>query len=175
MSDSRYPPLPDHLRPGLKIIFVGFNPSLRSAETGHHYASPSNRFWKIMHQSGLTPRLYRAEEDGDLLGLGYGFTDIVARPSRAAADICQDEYRKGGQILKEKLEHYPPEQVCFVGKGVYQIFSGRRHVEWGFQADSVVAGVRDFVAPSSSGLVRMSIEQVSEIYRILDEDVLRKS
>ena len=175
MSDSRYPPLPDHLRPGLKIIFVGFNPSLRSAETGHHYASPSNRFWKIMHQSGLTPRLYRAEEDGDLLGLGYGFTNIVARPSRAAADISRDEYLSGARILSDKSYQYRPEVVCFVGKGVYHFYSGRKGVEWGFQADSVVAGVRDFVAPSSSGLVRMSIEQVSEIYRLLAEDVLRKS
>lgn len=175
LSGQHYPPLPDHLRPGLIVLFVGFNPSLRSAETGHHFANPANRFWKIMHQSGLTPRLYRAEEDGDLLELGYGFTNIVARPSRAAADISRDEYRKGAQILTKKIEKNRPERVCFVGKGVYQFYSGRKAVEWGFQEKPIVEGVREFVAPSSSGLVRMDIEQVNDIYRILGNDIPIKS
>lgn len=174
MSGKQQLPLPDHLRPGLKVLFVGFNPSLRSAETGHHFANPANRFWRIIHQAGLTPRLCRAEEDGNLLELGYGFTNIVARPSRTAAEISRDEYLKGAQILTKKIEHNRPERVCFVGKGVYQFYSGRKDVEWGFQGKLMIEGVREFVAPSSSGLVRMGIEQVTEIYRILGDDVSRK-
>lgn len=43
-------PVPDYIEPGLKILFVGFNPSLRSGEVGHHFASPNNRFWRIIHK-----------------------------------------------------------------------------------------------------------------------------
>lgn len=171
MARPMYQTLPDYLQPGLKLVFVGFNPSLRSAETGHHFANPSNRFWKIIHQSGLTPRLYRSAEDAALLELGYGLTNIVARPSRAAADISRVEYLAGARALAEKIACYRPERVCFVGKGVYQFYSGKSKVYWGFQERSRVAGVRDFVAPSSSGLVRMSGQEVVDIYRMLAEDL----
>jgi double-stranded uracil-DNA glycosylase len=157
----------DHLKQGLDIVFIGFNPSIRSGETGHHYANPTNRFWKILYQSGLTPRVYRTEEDGSLIELGYGLTNIVERPTREASDITKEEYREGRVLLKEKLETYRPRIACFVGKGVYQQFSGKKKVPWGWQGESTVGGVRDFVAPSSSGLVRMKVEDISAIYREL--------
>lgn len=157
----------DHLDYGLTIIFIGFNPSLRSGEVGHHYANPRNNFWRILHQSGLTPRLYEAAEDGELLKLGYGFTNIVARPTRGAEDITREEYRAGREKLREKLQKYRPQVACYVGKGVYTEFSGRTKAQWGLQPDSVVDGVRDFVAPSSSGLVRMPMGEIVSIYREL--------
>ena len=55
----------DHMEENLQILFVGYNPSIRSGETGHHYANPSNRFYRILLQAGLTPRLYKPQEDGD--------------------------------------------------------------------------------------------------------------
>jgi len=157
----------DHLDYGLTIIFIGFNPSLRSGEVGHHYANPRNNFWRILHQSGLTPRLYEAAEDGELLKLGYGFTNIVARPTRGAEDITREEYRAGQETLREKLQKYRPQVACYVGKGVYTEFSGRTKAQWGLQPDSAVDGVRDFVAPSSSGLVRMPMGEIVSIYREL--------
>jgi TDG/mug DNA glycosylase family protein len=158
-------PIPDHLRAGLKIIFIGFNPSLRSGETGHHYANPSNRFWKVLHEAGLSPRRYRPEEDDKLLEIGFGLTNIAARPTRSAAEITREEYRQGRELLREKLEKYRPRAACFVGKGVYEAFSGKSGVGWGAQEGPVVPGVIDFVAPSSSGLVRMKREEIVEIYR----------
>jgi TDG/mug DNA glycosylase family protein len=157
-------PIPDYIGEHLKILFVGYNPSIRSAETGYHYANPSNRFWKILHRSGLTQRLYRPEENHELLDKGYGFTNIVARPSKTAAEISREEYAEGREILKRKLQRYRPRVVCYVGKGVYEQFSGRRNIQWGKQPESVVAGIIDFVAPSSSGLVRMRMEEVAEIF-----------
>ncbi len=161
--------IPDHLEHGLDIVFIGFNPSIRSSETGHHYANPTNRFWKILYQSGLTPRLYHTEEDGSLLELGYGLTNIVERPTKDASEITKEEYREGRILLKEKLETYRPRIACFVGKGVYQQFSGKKKVPWGWQEESTVPGVRDFTAPSSSGLVRMKVDEISAIYRTLLE------
>ncbi len=159
--------IPDHLQEGLRVVFVGFNPSLRSGETGHHYANPNNRFWTILYQAGLTPRKYRPEEDRQLIELGYGLTNIVARPTRAAAEISPEEYEQGRQELLEKIRRFRPRVVCFVGKGVYEQYSGRKNISWGVQAEGKVPGVKEFVAPSSSGLVRMSLPEVVAIYREL--------
>lgn len=160
--------VPDHLENGLQIVFIGFNPSIRSGELGQHYANPRNNFWRILQQSGLTPRLYEAAEDGGLLKLGYGFTNIVARPTVGAEDITREEYTAGREQLRGKLEQYRPQIACFVGKGVYTEFSRRSKAEWGFQtAEPVVDGVREFVAPSSSGLVRMPMTEIVGIYRQL--------
>lgn len=157
--------LPDYLENDLKIIFVGYNPSIGSSRTGHHYANPTNRFWKILYNAGLTPRLYHSDEDGELLKLGYGLTNIVERPTKGAEDISSEEYQKGRVVLAEKINTYKPKLVCFVGKGVYQAYTTYRKVDWGKQKTSQVEGVIDFVAPSSSGLVRMKTEIIVNIYR----------
>ncbi|AZS14054.1 mismatch-specific DNA-glycosylase [Paenibacillus lutimineralis] len=157
--------IPDHLRTGLSVVFIGFNPSPKSGEVGHHYANPRNNFWRILYRSGLTPRLYTAAEDHELLELGYGFTNIVSRPTRTAEEITREEYAQGRQILRDKLELYRPEVACFVGKGVYTEFSRRSHAEWGFQEEPIIEDVREFVAPSSSGLVRMPMEEIISIYK----------
>ncbi len=167
--------IPDHLRENLLLLFVGYNPSIRSGETGHHYANPHNRFWTILHRSGLTSRKYTAQEDQDLLDIGYGFTNIVARPTRTAAEITKEEYKEGKRLLQEKISLYKPQIVCFVGKGVYEQYSGRRQVSWGIQHPPVVENVIEFVGPSSSGLVRMRIEEIIDIYRELAHLVIQKS
>lgn len=160
-------PISDHLRENLDVIFVGFNPSIRSSETGHHYANPNNRFWKILFEAGITPRKYDSPEDYQLLDLGYGMTNIVARPTKAADEITKEEYQQGKLELRKKIEKFSPKIVCFVGKGVYQQYSGKKDIPWGKQDEPVVAGTIDFVAPSSSGLVRMKMDEVVKIYKEL--------
>ncbi|MEH7115583.1 mismatch-specific DNA-glycosylase [Neobacillus niacini] len=159
----------DHIKAELTILFVGFNPSIRSSETGNHFANPNNRFWRILYEAGLTPRKYEAAEDSKLLELGMGITNIVARPTKAADEITSEEYKEGKEILRKKIELHTPKIVCFVGKGVYQQYSGSKNVPWGRQEEAVVPGTIDFVAPSSSGLVRMKVEDIVEIYKQLLE------
>ena len=161
-------PIPDHLQDNLKILFVGFNPSIRSSETGFHYANPNNRFWKILYEAGLTPRRFRPEENSDLLALGYGLTNIVERPTKEAAEISKEEYAEGAKLLEQKIRQFRPKVVCFVGKGVYQQFSKRKAVAWGVQKESVIPGVVEYVAPSSSGLVRIKLTDIVEIYNGLN-------
>jgi double-stranded uracil-DNA glycosylase len=166
-------PIPDLLTKGLKVLFVGFNPSIRSSESGHHYANPNNRFWKIIYEAGLTPRKYEASEDVNLLELGYGFTNIVERPTKTADEITREEYKEGREILKEKIEIFQPKVVCFVGKGVYQEYSGLKVLPWGRQRESIIPGTIDFVAPSSSGLVRMKLDEIVAIYKELADLILK--
>ncbi|MCM3127840.1 mismatch-specific DNA-glycosylase [Paenibacillus provencensis] len=164
----------DHLEPGLQIVFIGFNPSIRSGETGHHYANPRNNFYRILYQAGLTPRLYQAQEDQDLLKLGYGFTNIVARPTKGIEDITKEEYAEGRILLKNKLEKYRPEVACFVGKGVYAQYAKKTKADWGFQPEPFLTGMHEFVAPSSSGLVRMPMTEIIDIYKQLSDYIHRE-
>jgi TDG/mug DNA glycosylase family protein len=157
-------PIPDHICEGLHILFVGYNPSIRSGETGHHYANPNNRFWSILHRAKLTEKKYSPSEDQQLIMKGFGFTNIVSRPTRTAVEISKEEYEEGRRILREKIQLYKPRIVCFVGKGVYEEYSGKKKVSWGVQPESIVSGVIEFVAPSSSGLVRMKLDEVVSIF-----------
>ncbi|WP_204499306.1 G/U mismatch-specific DNA glycosylase [Aquibacillus albus] len=165
-------PIPDHIIDGLKVLFVGFNPSIRSSETGHHFANPNNRFWTILYQSNLTPRKFQSEEDKELLELGYGLTNIVARPTKEAAEITKEEYEQGRITLLKKINTYKPVIVCFVGKGVYLQYSKKRKASWGVQPDSISSSI-EFVAPSSSGLVRMKMTEIVGIYQELHKFIDR--
>lgn len=157
--------VPDIIDYDLKILFVGFNPGLRSGEIGHHFAGKNNRFWKLLYASELTPCLLQPEEDIRLLEWGLGITNIVSRPTRQAAELTKEDYIAGREILKQKVEIYKPQMICYVGKGVYEKFSLRRNSPWGMQQENVVKGVLDYVAPSSSGLVRMKFEEQLRYYK----------
>ncbi|RFU67666.1 G/U mismatch-specific DNA glycosylase [Peribacillus saganii] len=162
-------PIPDHIKTNLDILFIGFNPSIRSGTSGSHYANPNNRFWKILHEAGLTTRKFRPEENHELLELGYGLTNIVSRPTKAAEEITKEEYQEGRLELRRKIQTYKPKIACYVGKGVYQQFSKKNNIKWGRQDVTVVPGTIDFVAPSSSGLVRMKMKEVVGIYHELTD------
>ncbi|MBP2655163.1 MAG: mug [Firmicutes bacterium] len=159
----------DIIGPGLKILFIGFNPGTRSAQTGYHFAGHSNKFWKLLLASKLTPRLLRPDEDEALLAFDYGITNIVARPTRAASEISKDEYRKGRLILKEKLIFFSPRIACYTGIGVYKEFSASPQISCGLQPTSTIPNIADFVVPSPSGLNRISFDEQLAFYQRLRE------
>lgn len=167
--------IPDYLEYNLKVVFVGFNPGLTSAATGHHYAGQGNRFWKLLAESELTPRLYSPEEDYKLLKLGLGLTNIVTRPTRRAEDLTAADYEQGRKELWEKLKKYQPEVACYTGIGVYREFSQRKKFPRGFQSQDQVEGVKDFVVSSPSGLNRIPFEQQLSYYVELNEYIKNSS
>jgi double-stranded uracil-DNA glycosylase len=158
----------DLLIPGLRLVFCGYNPSLTSGRSGHHYAHPGNRFWRVLFASGITERLYGPEEDEclpDLLGIG--FTNLASRPTRRADELTREEIRVGAGELRDKLERYRPRAVAYTGIGVYRWFRARSKVGWGLQEVPAVPDVTDVVVPSPSGLNRMSFEELVDHYREL--------
>lgn len=157
--------LPDILDYNLKIVFIGFNPGLRSAETGHHYAGKSNSFWKLLHQSGITPVRLEPEEDARLPEFGYGSTNIVKRPTRSAAELTPSEFREGAAALKKLLLLYKPRIACYVGIGVYRAFSGQKDISCGVQEQSVVENITDYVCSSPSGLNRLPYDRQLECFK----------
>ncbi|MDP9454975.1 MAG: G/U mismatch-specific DNA glycosylase [Actinobacteria bacterium] len=156
----------DLLKPGLRLVFCGYNPSLTSGRSGHHYAHPGNRFWRVLHASGITDRLFRPEEDEGLPDtLGIGFTNLCSRPTRRADELSREEIRAGGQELRRKLEKFRPRVVAYAGIGVYRWFRATSKAPWGVQEEPAVSGVTDVVLPSPSGLNRMSFDDLVEHYR----------
>ena len=157
----------DLLRPELKLVFCGYNPSLTSGRSGNHYAHPGNRFWRVLAASGVTERLYEPQEDKTLLDLGIGFTNLCSRPTRRADELTREEIRSGALALRQKLEQFRPRVVAYTGIGVYRWFRATSKVGWGVQEVSAVPGVTDVVVPSLSGLNRMSFKELVEHYRAL--------
>jgi TDG/mug DNA glycosylase family protein len=145
-------PLRDITAPDLRVLFSGINPSLVSAERGHHYARPGNRFWRALHESGFTPRLFRPDEDGELPAFGIGLTNVVDRPTRAAAELSDDELRAGATALAGLARETNARVVAVVGLGAYRVGFGRPHARVGLQAGESIGGADAWVLPNPSGL-----------------------
>lgn len=155
------PTLPHLLRPGLRLVFIGYNPAIFSAEAGHYYARPGNMFWRHLSASRLAGRDVTPEDDRLLPEeAGIGFTDLCCRPTVRASELTTAEIREGAARLHEELLEHQPLIACFSGRGIYQHFgrhalgltaaelSGRAYGE---QSERIGATI-PWVIPSSSGL-----------------------
>ncbi|MDT7041497.1 mismatch-specific DNA-glycosylase [Candidatus Nitronereus thalassa] len=107
--------LPDHIRPGVKVLFVGINPGLRSSQLGHHYAGHSNRFWKLLYEANCVPSPLTYHQDGQLPTWGYGLTNIVDRPTSGTHELTALDFSKGRQALLKKVMRYRPKLVALLG------------------------------------------------------------
>ena len=148
MEDSPFTTLPDYLRPGLDLVFVGINPGSYSAAKGHYYARPGNLFWWALGESGILDGLVNPEMDASLMDQGIGFTDVAKRPSNAASDLSTHEFAAGASALLAKLERYQPIIACFNGISAYNYCFGPKAVP-GPQTVRVGC-TRIFVVPSTS-------------------------
>ena len=157
--------LRDRIAPGLRALFVGINPGVRSAETGHHFAGFSNRFWKLLSESQLVPEPITYVDDGRLVEWGLGITNLIARPTPGIGDLEPREYIDGWIALDKKIRRYRPAVVALVGVTVYRAIlpllgdpAPLRRRSAATPADSVlglrpeiVHGARLFVLPNPSG------------------------
>ena len=107
--------LTDRIKPGVRVLFVGINPGVRSAQTGHHFAGFSNRFWKLLTESRLVPEPITYQDDARLPEFGFGITNLIARPSPGIDDLSPIEYVEGWKTLERKIRRYKPEWVALVG------------------------------------------------------------
>lgn len=140
------------LAPGLDVIFVGFNPSLPAWRTGHYYANPGNRFYRLLFESGLTPRLLAPDEDRTLPDHGIGAVDLLPVPSARAELVPAAEFRAAGPALLARLTVLAPRTVCCNGVGVHRHLFGAAPARLGRQPDRRVGNSAVFVVPSTSGL-----------------------
>ncbi|MGC1412911.1 MAG: mismatch-specific DNA-glycosylase [Acetobacteraceae bacterium] len=155
--------LPDLLKHGLDVVFVGINPSLYSATQGHYFARRSNRFWPCFSRSILSEAARRAlgvarlepEHDRAMPAYGFGFTDLVKRPTARASELPPNELVLGVATLVAKLAKHAPRIACFHG------MTGYRNVHRTLASDTTqpvlgaqplrIGPTRCFVVPNPSG------------------------
>jgi TDG/mug DNA glycosylase family protein len=147
-----FPPLRDRIKPGVRVLFVGINPGIRSSLTGHHFAGFSNRFWKLLFESGLLPEPITYQDDGRLPEFGYGITNIVPRPTPGIDTLAPAEYVAGRMRLRRKILRYRPPIVAMVGVTVFRaMFPDRKDaVTLGTQRERI-GDTEVFVLPNPSG------------------------
>lgn len=184
--------LTDRIQPGLRVLFVGINPGVRSALTGHHFAGYSNRFWKLLWESRLVPELITCDEDDRLPDWGLGITNLIARPSRGIGDLRPAEYVDGWRTLERKIRRYRPEYVALLGVTLYRAIQpfleggperGATKIRLGLQKQTI-RGAQVFVLPNPSGRnANFSYAEMRNVFRALaravqdrpGEDVRRRA
>jgi TDG/mug DNA glycosylase family protein len=115
--------LPDLLRDDLKLVFVGTAAGQRSADVGHYYAHPGNRFWRTIHEIGITARRYQPHEFPSLLDLRIGFTDMCK--TGAGMDHTALNFPIDVPAFREKMLRHRPKTIAFTSKKAACLFYGR--------------------------------------------------
>ena len=139
------------IAPGLDVLFCGINPGLYSGATGHHFARPGNRFWPALHAAGFTPRRFSPWEEAELVSLGIGITNLVARTTASAAELSAEELRAGRGRLERKVRRFRPRAVAVVGITAFRTAFERPEAGLGRQPEAL-AGALVWVLPNPSGL-----------------------
>jgi len=145
--------LPDLLRPGLDLVFVGINPGEESARRGHYYAHPGNAFWPALSASGLTTRPVTTEDDRWLYEtIGIGFTDVVKRVVTDSSAVTDAELRAAVPHFRARIAYAHPRAVCFTTtRGFAACFPKvRASNAWGRQPVAI-DGAEVWLMPSTSG------------------------
>jgi len=140
--------VPDVLAPGLRVIFCGINPGHVSAAAGAHFANPRNDFWRLLHDSGFTPRVLAPQEQYEALDYGIGLTNAASRTTRGSGDLRRADFAGSAQRLFDIARHLRPRTIAFVGKEAYRGAFGER-AEFGVQP-RILADTGLFVLPSTS-------------------------
>lgn len=171
---------------------------MKTAQTGHPYAHPSNLFWKLVHTSGLTDRRWRPDEAPQLPEIGLGNTNLVDRPTKNTAELSKEERSAGAPVLADKVKLYKPEAVCIVGKSIWEDIWRHKHgrnptakqFKYGWQdksenigkiragdgaGEEAWPGARVFVTTSTSGLsASLSLAQKEAIWKPFGEWVQQR-
>jgi len=164
LAAARGRAIPDLIAPDLRILFVGINPSLYSAAVGLHFARPGNRFWPALHAAGFTPRRLNAAEQDEVIPLGFGITNLVARATARADEVPDEEFRAGAAVLLRKVRRYRPRWLAFVGLGAFRAAFRRPDAALGPQP-APLGRARVWLLPSPSGLnAHYRLDDLARLY-----------
>jgi|GEM_PF-181191 len=109
--------LADLLRPGLRAVCIGINPSPVSVAAGHYYQGQiGRRLWQRLQRAGVIEEAGTGRDDDAAFLAGIGFTDIVKRPTDHADAISAAEFEHGRELLAEKLRRHRPALLIFTFK-----------------------------------------------------------
>ena len=163
--------------PGARILFVGINPGVRSAAVGHHFAGPSNRFWKLLFDSRLVDEPLTYKEDWRLPEWRLGLTNIIGRSSLGIGELSPAEYRAGLSALERKIRRHRPGTIAFLGVTIYRMLfphlCGPTLLDLG-PTRTRLAGAPVFLLPNPSGRnAHFSYNQMLNAFILLREEANR--
>lgn len=141
--------LADTVGAGMRLLIVGLNPSIMSAERQIGFVRPGNRFWPAALQAGIVTR--DRDPAHALAHDRVGMTNLVARATRRADELSPSEFRDGLQRLDEMCMEFHPEAVCVVGITGWRYATGDTKATLGWQ-DRTLGGRPVYVMPNPSGL-----------------------
>jgi TDG/mug DNA glycosylase family protein len=180
MGDSRRRDwgLRDCIQPNVLVLFVGINPGLRSAQTGHHFAGYSNRFWRLLHESKLVSEPLTYREDRRLPEWRLGLTNIIGRCTTGIDVLDPVEYRQGVASLKRKIRRYQPHIVALLGVTIFRmLFSPKERSKGPLDLGVTtmqLAGARIFLLPNPSGRnAHYSYRQMLTVFQVLRDNMER--
>ena len=136
------------LASGLAVVFCGINPGRFSDAAAAHFANPRNDFWRLLHASGFTPRLYDPTEQFSLLELGIGVTNAAYRTTPGSSDLRAGDFTGSAERLETIARELRPGIIGFVGKEAYR-GPFRERAEHGLQ-ERRLGETMLFVLPSTS-------------------------
>jgi len=144
------PILPDLLGRDLDLVICGTAASCESARAGAYYAHPSNRFWRVLAETGLTPRLLAPREFRLLPEYGIGLTDLAKHASGRDSDLRDDDFDIPG--FRERIRTAQPRVLVFNGKTAAAMHFGTttRKLGYGRHGEQIGQTVL-FIAHSTSG------------------------
>lgn len=160
------------------MLFVGINPGLRSAQTGHHFAGHSNRFWNLLYESNLVSEPLTYQEDQRLPEWRLGLTNIISRCSAGIDVLDPVEYRQGVASLKRKIRRYRPHIVALLGVTIFRMLflpkeRSKGPLDLGVTGRDL-AGSRIFLLPNPSGRnAQYSYRQMLTAFQVLRHNVER--
>jgi TDG/mug DNA glycosylase family protein len=160
--------LPDLLQPGLRIVFCGTAAGTVSAQRGHYYAHPQNKFWPTLHAIGLTPRRLDPSEFRLLPDWGVGLTDIAKSVSGMDKQLPSGSLgREACAALRANILKHQPAILAFTS-----LTAGRRYLRrqaaFGEQSDRIGA-TRLWLLPSPSPAANWNWRENERWWRALAE------
>jgi TDG/mug DNA glycosylase family protein len=115
VGDATVKTLRELIKPGLRAVFVGINPSPTSVESGHYYQGTHGlRLWSRLHMAGIASNLPAGRQDDAAFVQGLGFADLVRRPTTSADDLSKTELARSVPDLLHRLMPAYGALVIFV-------------------------------------------------------------
>src|SRR5215469_3822484 len=143
--------LPERLKPGLKLVFCGTAAGRQSALKRAYYANAQNKFWRTLHEVGLTPRLFLPEQYPDLMALGIGLTDIAKFVYGMDHQLPKDSLGKdAAEALSARIRKIAPAHLAFTSLTAGRAVMGKDAAA-GLQHERI-GGTRVWILPSPSPL-----------------------
>ena len=147
-------PLPDILHDlldeSLQVVLCGTAAGTASAAASAYYAHKQNKFWKILHATGLTPELLQPHQYRDLLKYRIGLTDLVKTHAGMDHQLPPAGFAGDARArLHASILACQPGFLAFTSKAAGEKYLGGKK-DYGEQIETI-ANTRIWILPSTSG------------------------